>query len=466
MILQTVLNVLTHYKRLSPDVTYVVAVSGGVDSLALLDICTQIQPQLAVSFHIATLDHGLRGLAGVQDAQYVVQVAQDAGLPVHQNTVDTLAYAAAHNLGTELAARQLRYDWLADVACSVANGVIVTAHHANDQAETLLMHILRGSGLRGLRGMQTIGTVPGHADVPLLRPLLSHTRQQITDYCQERSLQPRHDASNDDTHYRRNAIRHTLMPILQDINPNITQALNQLADNVVVDLDLLDQLVEREVLPQVHYDQQRASVALTLFRSWHPALQRRMFIAVLTRLADDIDLSHERIRAAVELAMAGQVGQIIEFSDGWRLRIGYDELFIEHADQPLPVANSVQIMGEFDLPSDGWTEIAPGVILHTSTQPPPDVPFVWIPEGARLWVRTRRPGDRYSWRGAQGTSRKLKKWFIDHKIEQHLRDRIPLICVDDVIVALYSPKGWSYVETRNERAENALKIGFWLELSS
>lgn len=466
MILQTVLNVLTHYKRLSPDATYVVAVSGGVDSLALLDICTQIQPLLAAPIHIATLDHGLRGLAGVQDAQYVVQVAQDAGLPVHQHTVDTLAYAADYDLGTELAARQVRYHWLADVARSMPNGVIVTAHHANDQAETLLMHILRGSGLRGLRGMQTVGTLPGHADVPLLRPLLSHTRQQITAYCQERSLQPRHDASNDDTHYRRNAIRHTLMPILQDINPNITQALNQLADNVAVDLDLLDQLVERDILPQVHYDEQRASVALALFRSWHPALQRRMFIAVLRRFAGDIDLSHERIQAAVELAVAGQVGQISEFSEGWRLRLGYNELFIEHVDQPLPVANSVQITGEFDLPYDGQTEITPGVILHTSTQPPPDVPFVWVTEGARLWVRTRRPGDRYSWRGGQGAGRKLKKWFIDHKIEQHLRDGIPLVCIDDVIVALYSPKGWSYVETRNECDENTLKIGFWLELSS
>ena len=466
MILQTVLNVLTHYKRLSPDVTYVVAVSGGVDSLALLDICIQIQPSLAVPFHIATLDHGLRGQQGQQDAQYVVQVAQEAGLPVHHHTADTAAYANRHKLGTELAARQVRYNWLADVARSVTNGVVVTAHHANDQAETLLLHIIRGSGLRGLRGMQTIGSVPGHVDVPLLRPLLSLTRQQLAAYCQERSLQPRHDASNDDTHYRRNAIRHTLMPILQDINPNIPRALNQLADNVSVDLDLLDHLVETDILPRVRYDQKRASVVLTLFRSWHPALQRRMFIAVLTQLAGDTDISHERILAAVDLAMTGQVGQMSEFSAGWRLRLGYDELFIEHSDQSLPLAAVVQITGEFDLPRDGHTEIAPGTILHTSSQPPPDVPSVWVPDGARLWVRTRQPGDRYSPQSTSDTRRKLKKWFIDRKIEKRVRDHIPLICVDDKIVALYSPKGWSYVETRKAAAKNATKIGFWLELSS
>ncbi|MCB9459364.1 MAG: tRNA lysidine(34) synthetase TilS [Anaerolineaceae bacterium] len=466
MIQQTVLNVLAHYKRLSPDAIYVLAVSGGMDSLVLLHICTQIQTDLDAPLHVATLNHSLRGDAGVQDARYVVQIAQKAGLIVHQHTVDTPLYAVEHNLGTELAARQLRYDWLASIARSVPNGAIVTAHHADDQAETLLLHIMRGAGLRGLRGMQTVGIVPGHEDVSLLRPLLAHTRDEIAAYSQQHGLESRHDPTNDDTSYRRNAIRHTLMPALTQFNPNIVQALSQLADNVSVDLDLLDQLMARDVLPQVRFDEQRAAVSLSTFHEWHPALQRRMMLDVLNRLAGGIDISYERTLAAVELALTGRVGKVLEFSSGWRLRVGYDDLFIEHESQPLPTIGAVQMSGEFDLPHEGQTQISPDWVLHTSTNPPPNTPSVWVPDGARLWLRTRRPGDAYGEHGESQKRRKLKEWFIDRKVDKHLRDRIPLLCVDDKIVAVCALKGWDYVLVRNKSHKNAVQIGFWLERRS
>ena len=153
----------------------VVAASGGADSLALCHLLYHAGYDL----HIATLDHGLRGDTGQVDADFMCWMARQWGVPCTMGQVDVPALARKQKTGIEATARKTRYDFLADVARQIGTSTIATAHHADDQAETVLMHILRGSGLQGLRGMAFRAPVPGHTDLTLVRPLLAVTRAEI-----------------------------------------------------------------------------------------------------------------------------------------------------------------------------------------------------------------------------------------------------------------------------------------------
>ncbi|QPC81620.1 tRNA lysidine(34) synthetase TilS [Phototrophicus methaneseepsis] len=468
MIPQTVLNVLEQYKRRSPDVIYVLAVSGGLDSLALLHICAKLGETSSIQYHVATLDHGLRGQAGADDAAFVVQTAQQLGLPVTQHTADVPGYAAEHHLSIELAARMLRYDFLASVVQKVGQGAVVTAHHADDQAESILLHIMRGSGLRGLRGMQTISQVPGHTGITLLRPLLSVSRAELEAYCRQHQLVPRQDTTNADTTYTRNAVRHLIMPQLRVLNPQVAQALSQLAESATVDEAYLQAQFERDIQPHCQRTGDRIAIALSSFTTWHPAMQRRAILFAVGQLAPDSDLSHERILAAVDVANRGQVGQVSEFSQGWRMRVGYASLFFEHGDMALPLGDYVQMAHDvIEVVVNGRTPIAPGIGLHTSTEPHPTGFAVALPEGMELILRVRRPGDVVQPPGLFGKHRKLKKWLIDRKVPQHVRDRLPLLAlsgsIKERIVAALLPDGWYYLAMQADTEIHHKTVWIWLE---
>jgi tRNA(Ile)-lysidine synthetase-like protein len=191
-----------HHLLLAQD-TVVLGVSGGPDSLCLLDVMRQLAPDYAVRLHVAHLNHGLRGEASDQDAAYVASLAQDWGLPYTIERADVAAQAQERRLSIEEAARQTRYRFLAAVARQVGGRSVAVAHHADDQVETVLMHFLRGSGLGGLRGMRPLSRVDelrlgdepqptaSVSGIRLLRPLLNVTRREIEEYCIAHDLHPR-----------------------------------------------------------------------------------------------------------------------------------------------------------------------------------------------------------------------------------------------------------------------------------
>ena len=182
----------------------VVGVSGGPDSLCLLDLLRRSGCQVVV----AHLDHGLRAEAA-QDADTVAGLAKRFGLPYVQGQVDTRAYAEAHSLSIEEAARVLRYRFLFEQARQHAAQAVAAGHTADDQVETVLMHLLRGAGLVGLKGMAyRMLPNPWSSEIALLRPLLGVWRSQVIEYCEEHALQPVLDRTNLDTTYFRNRLRH------------------------------------------------------------------------------------------------------------------------------------------------------------------------------------------------------------------------------------------------------------------
>lgn len=217
----------------------VVAVSGGPDSMCLADALIALKADVT----LAHLNHQLRGADADADAAYVRAFAAARGVPCVVDTQDVAALAQARNQSIELAAREARYAFLARAAAEAgapdSAAVVAVAHNADDQAETVLLRLVRGTGIEGLRAMAPSAPLPGAPAITLLRPLLRVTRADIEQYCADLELQPRHDASNVSLEHTRNRVRHELLPLLQQFNPGVKQVLARLADSAAADLDIV-----------------------------------------------------------------------------------------------------------------------------------------------------------------------------------------------------------------------------------
>lgn len=441
MITKLVQKYLQRHPLLGKNNTLIVAVSGGKDSLTLLHSLNQVKELFEFGLHVVTLDHGLRGEAGEEDAEFVVQTAKQWDLPCTRGKVNVHTIAHAQKLSIETAARNARYDFLAEVAHKVGAKCVAVAHHADDQAETVLMHLLRGSGLQGLRGMQFDTSMPNHPELCLIRPLLNVTRAQIDAYCEQHKLEVREDYTNQDVKFFRNQVRLEVLPYLGTINPQFNTALNRLAESVQVDLDFIEVMFDERVRPYIQQGEGRTMIDRAHFNELHSALQRRFVMLALTELNPQATYSNEQVIQAVERAMTGRVGTISQFPMGLRLRVDYQSVVIEKSGIPIPLpSNGCYLLKgtEIDLanPStiqfldaqgDSWQ-----CVVTQSSENDNCIAQLSIPDSSKIKLRTRKAGDRFKPLGLAG-SKKLKDWMIDKKIPQHLRDNIPLLVVNGEI---------------------------------
>jgi tRNA(Ile)-lysidine synthase len=424
--------------------TLVVGVSGGTDSLALLHLLTGLREALDFRLHAATLDHGLRGADGAADAQFVVETAQAWGISVTQGYIDVWTLAQRTGLGIEAAARIARYGFLASVAREVGAAQVAVAHHADDQVETVLLHLLRGSGVSGLAGMAYRDSLPGHPGLTLIRPLLNVTRADLEAYCGEHGLQSRHDASNDDSTYTRNRIRREVLPYLRELSPQLDRRLLQLADLAAVDDDFLETVLGQVVENSVERDGERILLPRAVFTGLHPALQRRFILWAARQFETADDVGYGHTLAAVDVGLNGQVGARALLTGGVQLRLDYNHIVIELEDAPATADNVPLLTSGEQIPVmiPGATPLDAGWTLHTSLTPSEtESGRLEIAEGSKVGLRGRREGDRFAPLGLEGHTQKLGKWMIDHKVPQHFRDRLPLVEIDGQIAAIYW-EGW------------------------
>lgn len=436
-LVQHVLATLRHHALVGSGDTLVVAVSGGPDSLCLLHVLLHAAPPLGVSLHVAHLDHMLRGVAASADANAVAQIAADWGVPFTGAATDVAALARDEHRNLHDAARVARYRFLAHVVAAQGAAAVAVAHTANDQAETVLMHLLRGAGTGGLSGMQLSSVRPAEGNAPplrIIRPLLDTGRDDVLAYIERHKLQPRHDHTNDDREPMRNRIRHVLLPHLIEYNPHSVAALGRTAAICADDADFIEQALD-QVWPQlVRAVAGALAVDGSVWQQLHPALQRAALRRLFAQAGGSATLSWERVEQARALAER-QPGRQIEWPGGLRLAKTSDGLVLgarpENGPQLIELVHDLPVPGMLDL-ADGWQIVCRQGVATA----PVDHWEAWVDPAALsepLLVRRRVAGDRMRPHGGVGR-RLVQDLLVDARVPRHLRAAWPLVATSQLIV--------------------------------
>jgi tRNA(Ile)-lysidine synthase len=425
------------YSLFSEGSRLLLAVSGGPDSTCLLHVLFELRQELGIELHIAHLDHRLRGAESEADAAYVEKLAASLGVPATIEKRDVKTYQKEKRISLEEAAREVRYRFLADIAGNIGADYIVTGHTLDDQVETILMHIIRGTGTRGLIGLKPYSQwqLDGRS-ITVVRPLLEVNRQQTTEYCQENKLIPRLDTSNLSLSPLRNRIRQQLLPLLKSYNPGVAEALLRIADIANDEIAFLDAEVAR-LWPAV-VAQKEGMIILNRdrFNQLPTAIKRHLLRAVIEHILGslkDIETRHiEEILAMLDKP----AGKQINLPGGLIFSIEYDSyvLGLETVNTcPYPVIGGeyrISIPGETKLP--GW--LVKVEIIEPQAMKKEEDDFTAHLDldkaGNELEVRQRKPGDRFQPLGL-AQPKKLNEFMIDTKIPRSWRRRIPVV---------YSPK--------------------------
>ncbi len=411
-----------------------VGVSGGPDSACLLHTLLQLKDGLGIKLHVAHLNHLLRGAESDADADYVARLAQRLGVPLALERRDVRAYRARRHCSLEEAGREVRYAYFAEVCQAIGSDRVAVGHTADDQVETILMHLLRGSGLSGLRGMQP--SSPWRAangfQLKVLRPLLETSREETEAYCAAQGLEPRQDSSNRSPAHLRNRIRSELIPLLQRYNPNIKAALLRTASSAQADHQFLQQELSR-VWEGIATEEQNGIVLDNkAFSSLQPSLKRHLLRATLEQLLGSLDdISSAHIESLVK-AMSRPAGKRLSLPGDLSFSGDYHRSLLarEEARCPLPVLageHKLNIPGQTTLP--GW-HVQASILEHppqADTEHSFQAHLDFDVTGDQLFIRGRRPGDRFQPLGL-AQPKKLQDFMVDAKIPRSWRDRVPLVC--------------------------------------
>ena len=427
---------------LTPQDRLVLGVSGGADSLALLHLLAVAGLHPRGNLVVGHLDHALRP-ASAAEAQFVARRCEAWGVACHVARVDVAALARGEGLSLEEAGRVARYRFLARLARRVGAPAVAVAHHADDQVETVLMHFLRGSGLAGLRGMAPAAPLAEAPELTLLRPLLSSGRAEIEAYCARHELEPLTDFSNEDTTFFRNRIRHELVPLLQQYNPQIRERLQQLAAIASADYELLQGERAKawaEITLESGPEQLRVDLA-----SWQalPLSLRRLTLRHAVRqLCPSVrDVGFRAVELARDVAEKGEVGAQATLPGGLVLTVGYEAWRLateEAAPAPAPPQLPPGAEEPLRLPVPGRVALTNGWSLEASrvealdlarvmANPDPWLAFVDAAQAGELVVRARRRGERFQPLGMEGQSTKVADVMINEKIPARARSRWPII---------------------------------------
>ena len=431
---QRVVRFIREHHLVSGQHQLLVAVSGGQDSVCLLYILVKLQEELNIKLHVAHLNHQLRGAESEADAQYVSQLAHRLDIPATIGQRDVKAYQAQRHISLEEAAREVRYAFLTEVARSIETNCVAVGHTTDDHIETILMHLIRGTGTKGLRGLQPSSLRQSSVvNLTIIRPLLQVSRQETADYCHNHQLVPRIDTSNLSLAPLRNRIRHQLLPLLRSYNPRVAEALLRTARIAGDDFAFLD----KEGIRLWGRIAQRQGETIILdkerFRELPSALQRhllRMAIEGLLGNLKDIETRHiEEIMAA----LTKPAGKRLSLPRGLVFAIEYNRYLLgpdPGALSPFPVIRNeffLKIPGETLFP--GWRVEATIIEREQMTNKDKDfTAYIDLNKvGCRVVVRCRQPGDRFQPLG-MSQPKKLGEFMVDTKIPRAWRQRVPIVC--------------------------------------
>ncbi len=478
--IKAVTNAIAAHHLLAASDKILVGVSGGPDSMALLHALHTLCQASAWPLAVGHLNHKLRPEANDEEA-FVGRAATRLGLPFFSATADVAGHCRRRRCSLEEAGRTLRHRFLARTAMANGFSVIALGHHADDNAEWMLMSLLRGSGRQGLSGIPMTRRVrddgfPGKT-VRLIRPLLGLQRREIAAYLSKEKIPSVTDASNQDLRHRRNRIRHELLPLLRcHYNPNIVEVLNRVA-TLNRDEESWAAPMAQELFTKALESESAACARLSraVVVDSPPALQRRIIRLALARVKGNLHgISLKHVDMARDLLRRETGSARIDLPGCIRVRVENAQVVFSRETCPLRRTPPLNPQPAFShcLPAPGTIDVPELGMAVTATVLPaallPDVRnaghqvafFDMDAISFPLVIRSIRPGDRFNPFGQPG-SQKVKKFFIDHKVPPARRSCTPVMACRDHIIWLMGYRTDDHVKI-TDSTRNILKVRFTL----
>ncbi|MGE5378661.1 MAG: tRNA lysidine(34) synthetase TilS [Bacteroidota bacterium] len=446
--LENITSILSEKCGLTREKPIVAGVSGGPDSLCLLDVLRKAGYPIIV----AHFNHKLRPDSDT-DANIVEQTAARLNIASVIGSGDVREYAESRKLSIEEAARLLRYGFLMEQARHFQAQAVAVGHTADDQVETVLMHFIRGAGLAGLKGMN-YRTVIKMFDpqIPIVRPLLDLWREETVVYCAANGFRPRHDPSNASMDFFRNRLRHLLIPTLESYNPRVREVLWRTSRSLAADYEIISAALDeawKQCVPQESSD--FIAFASSSFARLSVGLQRNLVRRAIEHLHPDaMDINYATLERAAKFITSSHLGSRTDLPNDLHLLREGPLTYLVVSDATLPierwpqmpdgvttlslqVPGSVSLSGSWRLNCERWT--LPSLAVEQAQAN--DDPFqVWLDASMvpdALELRVRQDGDRFEPLGLDGHAIKLSDFFINVKLPQRARDRWPLLCVEEKV---------------------------------
>lgn len=433
-----VLSYIRDNKLLKSKDKILVALSGGPDSLCLLNILLELRQELDIEIAAAHLNHLLRGADAIGDEEYVIDICNTMGIKCFVRRLDINIYAKEHRLSSEMAGRKARYDFFEEISEKEGFNKIATAHNANDQAETILFRLMRGTGLDGLGGIKA------SRDGKIIRPILCLSRSEVEEYIELKKLNPRIDKTNFERIYNRNKIRLDILPYMKEnFNEDIIDALNRMALLLQKDNEFIENLALSLYNKYCIEDSAYFIIKKEIFIEEEPIATRVLRNALIKYSKSNYDFEMKHIYEIFHLAKKNS-GKLIHLPNGIYAENIYGDIYIKSKVEKYHIDNKIEdiileknnintneiILDNFIVKFEVITDYEMSQIISNQNKFIKYFDFDKIKNN--ISMRNRRNGDKIIPLGMTG-NKKVKDIFIDMKIPKDERDSIPILCFDNKI---------------------------------
>lgn len=435
MIFEKVLGTINKYNLIQDGDSIVLGLSGGPDSVCLLHILNRLKEKLDIEIYAAHLNHQIRGIEAQKDALYIADLCEKMGVTFFVKSINVPKYCEDNGLSVEEGARKLRYEMFYEIMHKTKSNKIAIGHNLNDQAETVLMRMMRGTGLQGLKGIDHV------RDNVIIRPILDIDRADIEKYCEDHDLNPRIDKTNLQSIYTRNKIRLELIPYMKDnFNPNIIESIVRMSNSLRSDNDYIEQEAEIKFKEVSSLKENSAEIELKDYLNLHNAIKVRVLRNAIKHILGDTNfVDQKHIDDIIELEGENKVNKRITLPRG---------VFVYRMKDSI-ILTTQEIVNEeidfcYNIPSNGFIKIKElGIVIETqkmsieryrsmrADKTSKGFDFNKIKGG--ITVRSRKQGDKIKL--AMG-SKKLKDLFIDLKIPREDRCKIPVITDEEGVICV------------------------------
>lgn len=435
MLYEDVLETVKKNNLIEKNDKIVVALSGGPDSVCLLHVLYRMSKEMNLKVYAAHLNHQIRGLDAYVDSLYVMRICEKLDIPCFIRAIDVPKFCDENKMGLEDGARMLRYDIFEEIRNRVGADKVAIGHNQNDQAETVLMRIMRGTGLQGLRGIEY------KRDKNIIRPILDISREEIEKYCEEYELEPRIDSTNLEAIYSRNKIRLKLLPYMEEeFNDNIIESIVRMSNNIKVDSDYINSQVEIAFEEASKSYEDGVYIFTDILKNMHKAIQSRIVIEAIKKVMGNVNsIDKKHIRDVLKLISDDKKSKKINLPKGLfayrfndyilisKKKIDFEnieftynlalneDIYIDEIDKTFK--SKVIAADKFDIDhmKEGYQYIDLGKIK------------------GKLTLRNKRQGDKIR---LQGGTKKIKELFIGMKIPREDRSLVPLIVDESMVVSV------------------------------